>query len=72
LAQVQLKQLFMKIDADSNGSVDWDEFTNFMFLKRQTGGNDPTSSSNSVYMNTQVSPYLFTASLHSFTLNPEP
>ena len=30
----------MKIDADSNGSVDWDEFTNFMFLKRQTGGND--------------------------------
>jgi WD40 repeat protein len=42
--QVQLKQLFMKIDADSNGSVDWDEFTNFMFLKRQSGGNDEDGS----------------------------
>ena len=30
----------MKIDADSNGSVDWDEFTNFMFLKRQTTAGD--------------------------------
>ena len=40
LSDLQLKQLFMKIDADSNGSVDWDEFTNFMFLKRQTTAGD--------------------------------
>ncbi len=24
----------MKIDADAGGTVDWDEFTNFMFLQR--------------------------------------
>ncbi|OQR84549.1 hypothetical protein ACHHYP_13261 [Achlya hypogyna] len=28
----QISQLFMKIDANSDGTVDWDEFTNFMFL----------------------------------------
>lgn len=32
----QLQQLFMKIDADSNGSVDWDEFMNYMLLENQT------------------------------------
>ena len=42
--QLQLKQLFMKIDADSNGSVDWDEFTNFMFLMRQTGNGDGSTN----------------------------
>ena len=26
----------MKIDADSNGSVDWDEFMNYMLLENQT------------------------------------
>lgn len=40
----------MKIDADSNGSVDWDEFTNFMFLKRQTGGTDNSASSNWMFL----------------------
>ncbi|KAG2439805.1 hypothetical protein HYH02_010440 [Chlamydomonas schloesseri] len=29
-----VRQLFMKIDADAGGTVDWDEFTNFMFLQR--------------------------------------
>lgn len=32
----QLMQLFMKIDADSNGSVEWDEFMNYMLLENQT------------------------------------
>ena len=34
--QKQLNQLFMKIDADSNGSVDWPEFMNYMLLENQT------------------------------------
>jgi Ca2+-binding EF-hand superfamily protein len=29
----QLNQLFMKIDADSNGSVEWHEFMNYMLLE---------------------------------------
>ncbi|OQR90361.1 hypothetical protein THRCLA_09365 [Thraustotheca clavata] len=32
----QISQLFMKIDANSDGTVDWDEFTNFMFLNSTT------------------------------------
>ena len=32
----QLNQLFMKIDADSNGSVEWHEFMNYMLLENQT------------------------------------
>ena len=32
----ELKQLFMKIDADSNGSVEWPEFMNYMLLENQT------------------------------------
>lgn len=32
----QINQLFMKIDADSNGSVDWDEFMNYMLLENET------------------------------------
>lgn len=31
LTQQQIAQLFMKIDADAGGTVDWDEFTNYMF-----------------------------------------
>ncbi|RHY17093.1 hypothetical protein DYB26_003640 [Aphanomyces astaci] len=31
-----ISQLFMKIDANSDGSVDWDEFTNFMFVHSQS------------------------------------
>ena len=32
----QLNQLFMKIDADANGSVEWHEFMNYMLLENQT------------------------------------
>ena len=32
----QLQQLFMRIDADSNGSVEWHEFMNYMLLENQT------------------------------------
>ena len=32
----QLNQLFMKIDADSGGSVDWNEFMNYMLMEKQT------------------------------------
>ena len=35
LSHEQLTHLFMKIDADSNGTIDWDEFTNFMLLENQ-------------------------------------
>mmetsp|Transcript_26337 Transcript_26337/g.67097 ORF Transcript_26337/g.67097 Transcript_26337/m.67097 type:complete len:1002 (-) Transcript_26337:5721-8726(-) len=35
LSQLQLNHLFMKIDADANGSIDWDEFTNYMFIGRK-------------------------------------
>jgi hypothetical protein len=30
LSRRELEYLFMKIDANSDGSVDWDEFTNFL------------------------------------------
>jgi Ca2+-binding EF-hand superfamily protein len=32
----ELKMLFMKIDADAGGSVDWNEFMNYMLLENQT------------------------------------
>jgi len=32
----QLRQLFMRIDADSNGTVEWHEFMNYMLLENQT------------------------------------
>ncbi|ETW05329.1 hypothetical protein, variant 4 [Aphanomyces invadans] len=35
-SSTQISQLFMKIDANSDGSVDWDEFTNFMFVHSQS------------------------------------
>ena len=35
LTTTQLIHLFMKIDANSDGSVDWDEFTQFMLLENQ-------------------------------------
>ena len=35
LTHEQLTHLFMKIDANSDGSVDWDEFTNYMLLETQ-------------------------------------
>eukprot|EP00241_Pyramimonas_parkeae_P009359 CAMPEP_0114239146 /NCGR_PEP_ID=MMETSP0058-20121206/8295_1 /TAXON_ID=36894 /ORGANISM="Pyramimonas parkeae, CCMP726" /LENGTH=133 /DNA_ID=CAMNT_0001351289 /DNA_START=140 /DNA_END=541 /DNA_ORIENTATION=- len=36
LTRLELSHLFMKIDADSNGSIDWDEFSNYMFLDNKT------------------------------------
>jgi hypothetical protein len=35
LPQRKLAHLFAKIDVNSDGTVDWDEFTNFMFLEDQ-------------------------------------
>ncbi|OQR91905.1 hypothetical protein THRCLA_08847, partial [Thraustotheca clavata] len=32
LSETQLTDLFQKIDANSDGAVSWDEFTNYMFL----------------------------------------
>jgi hypothetical protein len=31
---LQIAQLFMRIDADCGGTIDWEEFTDFFFLKR--------------------------------------
>ena len=39
LTHEQLTHLFMKIDANSDGSVDWDEFTNYMLLETQAASN---------------------------------
>jgi len=36
MSMKQLNQLFMKIDADSNGSVDWPEFMNYMLIENHT------------------------------------
>jgi len=38
LTEEQLTHLFMKIDANSDGTVDWDEFTNFMLLENENAG----------------------------------
>jgi Ca2+-binding EF-hand superfamily protein len=32
----QLRALFMRIDADAGGSVEWDEFMNYMLLEHKT------------------------------------
>ncbi len=36
MSEKQLMQMFMKIDANSDGTVDWDEFMNFMLLENQS------------------------------------
>lgn len=38
----EFKQIFMKIDADANGSVDWNEFTNFMLSSEDSGESGET------------------------------
>ena len=38
----EFNQLFMKIDADSNGTVEWNEFMNYMLLENQTLSNMKT------------------------------
>ena len=50
LTRAELKQLFMKIDADGNGSVDWDEFTNYMFLMRAPAPEDEDDDVASQYL----------------------
>ena len=50
LTRAELKQLFMKIDADGNGSVDWDEFTNYMFLMRAPAPEDKDDDVASQYL----------------------
>ncbi len=32
----QIEQLFWKIDANSDGTVDWNEFMNYMLLENET------------------------------------
>jgi hypothetical protein len=34
LSEAQIAQLFLKIDADCGGTIDWTEFTNYFFLQR--------------------------------------
>ncbi|GAB4819533.1 hypothetical protein N2152v2_006579 [Parachlorella kessleri] len=34
LSEAQIAQLFLKIDADCGGTIDWNEFTNYFFLQR--------------------------------------
>ena len=36
MSSLQLEKLFMKIDANSDETVDWDEFMNFMLLENQS------------------------------------
>ena len=36
LSYKELNQLFMRIDADSNASVDWNEFMNYMLIENAT------------------------------------
>ena len=43
LSKQQIMQLFMKIDADAGGTVDWDEFSNYMFLKKADNDEDSTA-----------------------------
>ena len=43
MSKEQLTHLFMKIDANSDGTVDWDEFTNFMLLESQSSSGHNTT-----------------------------
>jgi hypothetical protein len=40
------KQMFMKIDANSDGSVDWDEFTNFMLSEESSGASGAAAAAD--------------------------
>jgi hypothetical protein len=35
----ELRKLFMRIDANSDGTVDWDEFSSFILLENQGAAN---------------------------------
>ncbi|PRW05751.1 WD repeat-containing on Y chromosome-like [Chlorella sorokiniana] len=38
LSQAEVAQLFMRIDADCGGTIDWEEFVNYFFLQRAASG----------------------------------
>ena len=42
MSDKEFNQLFMKIDADSSGTVEWNEFMNYMLLENQTLSNMKT------------------------------
>ncbi|CAK9112051.1 WD repeat-containing protein 64, partial [Durusdinium trenchii] len=65
LTSLQLTHLFMKIDANSDGSVDWDEFTNYMFLNNQ----DSSGAEASQSVDDEASRQYFPASYDIFDLN---
>ena len=47
MTREKLALLFMKIDANSDGSVDWDEFINFVLLENKAAANAPDAGSSS-------------------------
>ena len=46
----ELIYLFMKIDANSDGHIDWDEFTNYMFLHSQNSSDIVVIEANDKFM----------------------
>eukprot|EP00924_Labyrinthula_sp_SR-Ha-C_P013935 augustus_masked-scaffold_5-processed-gene-18.3-mRNA-1 protein AED:0.11 eAED:0.12 QI:0/-1/0/1/-1/1/1/0/1234 len=54
LSRKELTQLFMKVDANSDGGVDWNEFTNYMFSSNMTN----TSSEFSKHSVLEDEPYI--------------
>jgi Ca2+-binding EF-hand superfamily protein len=42
LEGLQIERLFMQIDANSDGGVDWNEFSNYMLLESQANQSEPT------------------------------
>ncbi|KAE9025446.1 hypothetical protein PR003_g4734 [Phytophthora rubi] len=49
LSETQLTELFQKIDANSDGTVDWDELTNYMFLSGSGSDEYTGDDGNSCY-----------------------
>ena len=59
----ELRQWFIRIDANANGSVDWDEFSNFLLLEGQQ--NDEDESTNRGEYVHQLQPQPPRQTLHS-------
>mmetsp|Transcript_21466 Transcript_21466/g.40888 ORF Transcript_21466/g.40888 Transcript_21466/m.40888 type:complete len:1024 (+) Transcript_21466:252-3323(+) len=66
-SEEQLMHLFMKIDANSDGTVDWDEFTNHMMLEqeRQLATEEGAGTEGDVYAR-PATPGLTGARRHHF------
>lgn len=47
LGEDGLRQMFMKIDANADGTIDWDEFSSFMLLQNQVCCNPGSSREES-------------------------